>query len=383
MKVAFFSSYPPENDGISKYTKRLVDHFPPNVEVSVFTKEGESIQNEERVYRTLSFKLKNIITTYKNIIALRPDIIHVQSTIPLYGSYFVVLWPLIWIVKLKIRSKIIITFHEVKRETDMFQFVGRWYFATLSFFADRIYVHTHEAQVILIQKCHISNKKVLVIPHGTFSFSGSDSKEGYVRDIYKIHKPNIILFFGYIHIHKGIEYLVDAYSILLQTKQLLKKTTQLLIVGSVRPRKGIFRIFGILDFKYFEKIKTQIKTLKIQDNVTLIDYIPDNLIYSFFKIASCVVLPYTNSEQSGILNLAISNQTPIIASDIGGIGETLRDAGILVSPRDSNAISLSIEKIIENPEYAKKLSDSYALLNNKLQPAEVIRIMLDDYKQLI
>jgi len=383
MKVAFFSSYPPENDGIARYTKRFTDHFPKDVETAVFAKKKGIIENERGIYRTISFKPKDIIATYKKLISFKPDIIHIQYVIPLYGFYLIVLWPLVWTAKYFTKSKLVITFHEVKRETRALCHIGSWYYFILSIYAARIYVHTDEAKNILIKKCHVRENKVLVIPHGTFSFKSTANREDYIRKEYNIDKKNNILFFGYIHVDKGINYLVDAFSNLLKKKHSLRKTTQLLIVGSVRPRGGIFRIFGFLDFRYFKKIKDQIKRSNLQDDVMFIDYIPDDLIYSFLKIASCIVLPYTNGEQSGVLNSAISANTPIIASNIGGIGETLKDVGVLVDPGDIEAISLSIEKIVENHEYAKKLSDGYALLDRSLQPEEILKRIIVDYKSLI
>lgn len=383
MKVAFFSSYPPENDGIARYTKRFTDHFPKDVEVAVFAGRKGIIENEQGIYRTISFKPKDIIATYKKLVSFKPDIIHIQYVIPLYGFYLIILWPLVWVAKYFTKSKLVITFHEVKRDTSALWHIGSWYFFILSIFAARMYVHTDEAKNILIKKCHVRENKVLIIPHGTFSFKSTVNKEDYIRKEYNINKKNNVLFFGYIHVDKGIEYLVDAFSRLLLKKHNLRETTQLLIVGSVRPRRGIFRIFGALDLRYFGKIKDQIRRLGLQNDVMFIDYIPDDLIYSFLKIASCVVLPYTNGEQSGVLNSAISIQTPIVASNIGGIGETLKDVGVLVGPKDIEAISLSIEKIIEDQEYAKKLSNGYALLNKSLQPEEIVNRIIVDYKSLI
>lgn len=380
--VCFFSPYPPENDGISKYTERLVKNFPENVEISIFARRGNAVQGEYGVFRTLSFRIKDIIATYKKLTDLHPDVIHVQYTIPLYGFYLIVLLPLLVLARAGLKSKLVITFHEVKREIEILKFLGTLHYEIVSSLVNKIYVHTHEAKVILVKRCHVAEAKISVIPHGTFSLEASPNGEERIRKTFKIYKENIILFFGYIHTNKGIEFLVDAYSKLLLNHS-LKETTQLLIVGSVRPRQGIFKIFGNLDAKYFEKIKTQIKARGIQDNVMLIDYVPDDLIYSFLKMASCIVLPYTRSEQSGVLNLAISTQTPIIASNIGGFGETLKDVGVLVKPGDSDAIAESLKEIIQNPGYAKKLSNGYLLLNDKLQPTEVVRVMMDDYRKLL
>jgi glycosyltransferase involved in cell wall biosynthesis len=382
MRVAFFSSYPPENDGIAKYTKRLIENFPKEIEATVFAMDGKFLPDARGVSRSLSFRLKDIAETYKRLMSLSPCIIHVQYTIPLFGFYNIFLWPLAWTCKFAKKSKLAITLHEVKRETDRLRIIGRFYFYFLSAFTDRIYVHTLEAKNILIQKCRVEERKVRIIPHGSYSFKSTASKEDQIREMHDIRKSDIILFFGYIHVDKGLEYLVEAFSQLLQKNPTLKKTTELLIAGSVRPRKGILRIFGAQDEKYLEKIKDQIGKLDLSDNIKLIDYVPEELVYSYFKMSACAVLPYTNAEQSGVLNEAISTRTPVIASNIGGIGETLKDVGILVEPRDSKAIAFSLEKIIGNKEYAQKISESYNELNKKLQTSEIVNMLIEDYKSI-
>lgn len=378
MKIAFFSSFPPENDGIAKYSKRLIDHFPIDVEIAVFTKREKSISEEAGVFRMLSCRVGDIVKTYKQLLRFNPDIIHVQYVIPLWGLYSIILWSIVLAVKISTGAKIVITFHEVKREINLLRAVGRCYFYILSLFADAISVHTNEAREILMKNCRVTSKKVHVIPHGTFSFSSK--KMSSVRQQFKIAKPKVVLFLGYIHIDKGIEYLLDAFA---RLDKSLRDETQLLIVGSVRPRNGIFRLFGRLDFKYYEMIKKKIKMLGISEDTTLIDYIPDDLIYSFLKMSSCIVLPYTNGEQSGILNLAISAQTPVVASNIGGIGETLRYTGVLVEPGDSSALSFEIEKILRDDKYAENLSRSYSHLNEELHPEKIILQILGLYRKLL
>jgi len=42
---------------------------------------------------------------------------------------------------------------------------------------------------------------------------------------------------------------------------------------------------------------------------------------AWFATADVAVLPYTNSEQSGVANLAIAAGTPVLASRTGGLGD--------------------------------------------------------------
>jgi len=71
-----------------------------------------------------------------------------------------------------------------------------------------------------------------------------------------------------------------------------------------------------------------------------------------FKVADAVVLPYkkTFHAQSGVLNLAIGYEKPCVVSDVGGVGETVReyDLGTVVSPEDIHDLQRGIRNIFED-----------------------------------
>ena len=64
--------------------------------------------------------------------------------------------------------------------------------------------------------------------------------------------------------------------------------------------------------------------------------------------ADVVVLPYRSIDQSGVLATAIALGRPVIATDVGGFGETLADtdAGLLVPPRDPAVLAATISALL-------------------------------------
>ena len=73
-------------------------------------------------------------------------------------------------------------------------------------------------------------------------------------------------------------------------------------------------------------------------------------VTQLFLRCTAVVLPYTEASQSGVACLAFGFGTPIIASNVGGLGEIVnhKKDGLLVPPRDSNALASSIISLLSD-----------------------------------
>jgi glycosyltransferase involved in cell wall biosynthesis len=67
--------------------------------------------------------------------------------------------------------------------------------------------------------------------------------------------------------------------------------------------------------------------------------------------ADVVVLPYRSIDQSGVMASAIALGRPVVATDVGGFGETLADtdAGLLVPPRDPAALAAGVDRLLRDP----------------------------------
>ncbi|MCS6940794.1 MAG: glycosyltransferase, partial [Roseiflexus sp.] len=64
----------------------------------------------------------------------------------------------------------------------------------------------------------------------------------------------------------------------------------------------------------------------------------------YFSACDAVVLPYLEATQSGVAQLAIGFEKPMIATSVGGMPETIRDGetGLIVPPGDSAALADAI-----------------------------------------
>ena len=78
-------------------------------------------------------------------------------------------------------------------------------------------------------------------------------------------------------------------------------------------------------------------------------YIPDDEVEALFRAADVTVLPYRSGTQSGVTHVAYALGSPVIATNVGGIGETVREreTGLLCAPADPDDLAATIVRFFE------------------------------------
>lgn len=140
----------------------------------------------------------------------------------------------------------------------------------------------------------------------------------------------IVLFFGFIRDYKGLDLLIEA-------AQYLDSGYQVVVAGEV--------------YGSFEKYQNQIDRLKVADRIKLFNhYIGDDEVPYYFSAADVCVLPYKSATQSGITSISFHFELPMIATDVGGLKETIIDGkyGIIVPEAEAKAIAGSIKKYFDD-----------------------------------
>jgi glycosyltransferase involved in cell wall biosynthesis len=142
---------------------------------------------------------------------------------------------------------------------------------------------------------------------------------------------NTLLFFGLVREYKGLKYLLSA-----MPKVIERMKAHLLIVGEFWEDKK----------HYLEMIKG----LGIGSYVSIVDkYVPNEELGLYFSAADVVVLPYVDSTQSAVIQLAYGFEKPVITTDVGGLTEVVKDGetGLIVPSRDSMALAEAIVRYFE------------------------------------
>lgn len=151
-------------------------------------------------------------------------------------------------------------------------------------------------------------------------------------------KPIIIGTVGRLERQKGTKYLLMAMKIIL----LKYPHTRLEIVG---------------DGSLLEELKNLSSKLGISNSVVFFGKFVN--VKPFYSRMDVFVLPSIYEGFGIVLLEAMASGVPVVATDVDGIKEVILDShcGILVPPKNPEAIANAVIKIIENPQLTQSLID--------------------------
>jgi glycosyltransferase involved in cell wall biosynthesis len=154
-------------------------------------------------------------------------------------------------------------------------------------------------------------------------------------------KPDdkVILFFGFVRRYKGLKFLIDALA------KVHKETpAKLMVVGEFWEDERPYR--------------DQVRQLGLGDSIIFHNgYVPNDQMSVYFSAADVIALPYLEATQSGIAQLAIGFERPMIGTSVGGMADVIHDGetGFLVPPGDSQALAQAILKF-----YREERAESFS-----------------------
>lgn len=94
----------------------------------------------------------------------------------------------------------------------------------------------------------------------------------------------------------------------------------------------------------------------LRHNVTVVsDYVANETVALYFSAANVAMLPYTSATQSGIAQIAYNFNKPVIATNVGGLGEVVRDGvtGFVVPPKDPEALANAVLRFFKEEREAE------------------------------
>lgn len=199
---------------------------------------------------------------------------------------------------------------------------------------DHLFVHTERMKREIVTQFDVPGAKISVIPFGiNNAVPHTDMSSGEARKRLGIpSKDHTMLFYGNIAPYKGLEYLIEAFRL-------------------VMARAGAYRLIIAGNPKNYANYWASIQDALLRhpnlDRILRkIEFIPDAETEVYFKATDVVVLPYRHIFQSGVLSLAYSFGLPVIATDVGALREDIIEGktGFVCSPEDPNHLA----KVIEN-----------------------------------
>ncbi len=207
------------------------------------------------------------------------------------------------------RVPVVIEFHEVVDPLEQSILPIRYYSRVMGGLirrqAVRYVVHSEADNGLIQNQFGITGDLVRVIPIGLFDHHTMIEKNK-ARETLGFREKNIILFFGLLRPYKGVKYLIKAFESLPDS---IRQESRLVIAGEA------------WEDKYSVKMA---KNSLYATKITVIDrYLEDREISLLFSASDLLVIPYTRASQSGVAHIAMSFGIPIVASEVGGLVESL------------------------------------------------------------
>lgn len=203
---------------------------------------------------------------------------------------------------------------------------NRWMRASLYRAFDRVIVHSHRSRDD-VREMGV-HRPMLVVPHGLYDlFITRPPLREATREKLTLFASDhfVLLFFGTIDMRKGI-------GLFLQLRQVLSADEgyRFAIAGRNSIGNGQAELHAAL-----EDARTSSDCIVHDHNI------PFTEVQDYFALADAVVLPYQEGTTSGVLKLALTFGKPIIATDVGDLGETLRDGVGVLLPATCTATELA------------------------------------------
>lgn len=213
----------------------------------------------------------------------------------------------------------------------------------------------HSGQSIIKKKIHDGVRWITCRLLSNFIIFNEAQREDF-QNLYKLHNKNIIisrlscytclqpiarnlsaplsnnyiLFLGRIAQYKGLQYLLPAFKMVHQQHP----DVNLIIAGS-----GKFS-FDIAEYQNLNYIEFRNR------------FIPDTELIELMKGCMFMICPYTDATQSGVIMSAFAFNVPILATNVGGLPEMVKDDvfGRIIKEKSENSIVDGISNMLSDSE---------------------------------
>lgn len=323
MKVAILSPFYPYRGGISSFSNRLFEELnrTENIEVEAFSfsllypsflfpgttqyVEDEDIALSSKFRRSLnSLNPISWVSTAKAINTYKPDVLLVAYWMPFVAPALGVVCRLLD-KKIQVVALVHNAIPHEKRFFD--KAFARFFFRKCNKFIALSQSVKNDLQTL------VPKANILITPHPIYDQYKERINKSEACKLLNIDSgTKNLLFFGLIRDYKGLDLLIQAMAF-------LDGSYQLIIAGECY---GDFQKYQVLIDK--SPLKTNIKVFE--------QYIPDDMVSTLFSAADVLVLPYRDATQSGVVAISYQMEVPIIATNVGALGQTVLSSstGIVV-----------------------------------------------------
>ena len=212
--------------------------------------------------------------------------------------------------------------------------------------ADRVLVNAEAVKQWLVGDGFPATK-ITVIPNGVdLNRFGATPNPGELRRSLGVPADApLVAVVSRLHRLKGIEDFLDAAALIATTHP----SVYFLVVGQPSP---------VDNHAYLDSLVARAQQLGIGDRVIFTGLRSD--VPALLSIVNVSVMPSLNEALSNVLLESMAAGAPVVATDVGGTTEALRDGhtGLLIPPSHPAALAAAIDCLLSNPSRARELGQS-------------------------
>ncbi|MFA7397077.1 MAG: glycosyltransferase family 4 protein [Candidatus Bathyarchaeia archaeon] len=372
-RIAYLSTYPPNECGIATFTKNIVESvdklgtFNPSVIIAIHGKE-ELYNYDQRVkWVIIRDNISSYVKVAEQVNASKVDVINLQHEFGLYGGDF---GEYILHFLDTVEKPVVTTLHTVNENIDPRAIVVLKKIVKRS----AAVVVIASPAIKILEKQGILPKMKAVIPHGCPEinpFSSNAAKESLGLD-----GRLVMTTFGLLSRGKGIEYAIEALPQVVDREP----TLVYLVIGETHPQ--VRKQEGE---RYRNKLVKLVEDLGLEEHVRFQNrYLTKRELIKCLQATDIYITPYIcpNQISSGTLAYAVGAGTAIISTPYLHAKEVLSDnRGLFANFEDPYSIANCIKKLLDenirkemsrkNYEYSRRftwpnIAMEYSKLYNKV-----------------
>lgn len=211
---------------------------------------------------------------------------------------------------------------------------------------DGLLVHTDGLKIDLQNFLGTDHPPIFITPHGVWNTATKVSLKERLQRIRENPNPRILIF-GHLRPNKGVDVCVEAMQFLPDAR---------------------LTIAGHADRAVAAAITSRIRHLSLEDKITFYNgYISETDVEQLFASHDICLLAYRNFHaQSGVLYKAAAFGVPLVVSDVGAIGITVKlyELGEVIEGMNPAAIADAVRRLLHVTQYEKSLAGLKRLAEN-------------------
>jgi alpha-1,3-rhamnosyl/mannosyltransferase len=196
----------------------------------------------------------------------------------------------------------------------------------------------------VIERLNIDPSVVIVVPHG-ISPREPRGPVPDLRDRYDLHGP-IFLYPAATYPHKNHLLLLEAFK-----KFLAGHPDALLVLTGAKAYME-----SLTAKQMYARIEEEIKTLGIQSSVRQLGFVPSDDLDALYQEATATLFPSKFEGFGAPVLEAMSRGCPVVASNATALPEVVGDAGLLVSPDNSDEWCETMANLVRDAEVRERLA---------------------------